>query len=207
MGRFMCIMLVIMSLSACVLVEESPVQTEIPTATELVNATETISPIAVTHTPTLTEIVTATSTSTPIPEATSTATFTPSPIPVIYYLQEGSPAYISNFAHPEKGCNWLGVAGQVFDLNSEPVINIVVNVQGQLGGRNLDEIAITGIPEADIYGPGGYEIQLADQVLPSSGTLVIQIFGLDGVPLSQPIPFNTYNDCSKNLIIINFIEE
>jgi len=129
------------------------------------------------------------------------------PTPVPFYLQEGSPAYITNFVYPNKACNWMGVAGQVFDANNVPVINLVIIIRGQLGGRTIDKIAVTGIPEADVYGPGGYEIQLADQALESSGTLVIQVFGLEGIPLSNPAPFDTYNDCSKNLIIINFVEK
>ena len=157
-------------------------------------------------------------TSTPIPTATSVVspypedTITPSPVPLPttiptalpITIQFGSPAFIQNFAHTDANCNWSGVAGQVFDAANNPVNNLVINVKGKLGQADIDKVAVTGIPEANVYGPGGYEIKFADQVLESAKTLSIQVFDLNGKSLSTPISFNTYNDCEKNLIIINF---
>jgi len=130
-------------------------------------------------------------------------TVTPTMLPIV--LQTGSPAYIQNFAHPDAGCAWLGVAGQIFDAENKPVTNLAVIVKGMLGQAKIDKIALTGIPEADVYGPGGYEIILADQPLVSNNTLSIQVFDIDGNSLSKSIPFITYSDCEKNLIIINFL--
>ncbi len=73
-----------------------------------------------------------------------------------------------------------------------------------LNGKTLNLTAVTGIPEADVYGPGGYEIQLADGALASSQSLSIQVYDLQGNALSEAYVFDTYADCNKNLAIINF---
>ena len=100
----------------------------------------------------------------------------------------------------------MGVAGQIFDISGKPAINLVVNVKGSLGTLIIDEVAISGIPGADIYGPGSFEIKLSGNVLTSQNNLRIQLFDLNGKPLSAEIPFSTFADCSKNLIIVNFVQ-
>ncbi len=143
---------------------------------------------------------------------TPAQTFTPSPLPLPsatptslpLILQTGSPAYIQNFAHADAGCSWLGIAGQIYDANNQTINNLVVNIKGKLGQTEIDKIALTGIPEANIYGPGGYEIKLADNAVISENTLRIQVFDINGNSLSKPTPFLTYSDCDKNLVIINF---
>lgn len=162
-------------------------------------------PPTATHTPTITRTPTKTPTPTKTATPTRTATFTPTATPLPYKLQSGSPAYIQNFAHPEKGCNWLGVSGFVFGANNQPVTtNRVIVVSGVLNGKSLYAMGITGLPSAGVYGKGAYEVVLADQPYPSEGTLQIQVFNLDGVALSQPVVFDTLSDCTKNLITINF---
>jgi hypothetical protein len=152
-------------------------------------------------------IATITASPTPAQTATVSASPLPSITPTLlpYLLQPGSPAYIQNFAHTEADCNWLGIAGQVFDAENKTVNNLVVNVKGSLGQTEIDEIVLTGIPEADIYGPGGYEIKLADKAIDSENTLSIQVFDIYGKNLSKPVPFKTFSNCEKNLIIINFL--
>jgi hypothetical protein len=160
-------------------------QTTIPTATLL--ATVTSIP---------TELPTA------LPTGTSTPQFTTTPFPFI--LQLGTPAYIENFAHPFEGCDWLGIAGQIFDWDGTPLMNKVVMVTGGIEGKAVEIIGVTGVPEADIYGPGGFEIQIADHVFASEKALAIQVFDLDGIPITGSVLFDTFTDCGKNLIIINF---
>lgn len=121
-----------------------------------------------------------------------------------YALQPGTPAYIENFAHPDAGCDWLGVAGQVFDQHGSPVVNLVVRVSGMLGDREVDEVSVTGIPEARFYGPGAFEIQLGSMAAETADMFRIQIFNLEGEPVSEAISFDTYENCQKNLVLINF---
>ena len=110
-----------------------------------------------------------------------------------------------NFTHPEAGCNWLGVGGQVFNVQNEPVPSLVMLVEGEFDSEEVRFLSLTGV--APIYGPGGYEIVLADQPVVSTGTLRIQVFDLAGTPLSESIAFNTFANCEMNLIIINFVDE
>ncbi len=138
---------------------------------------------------------------TPIPIITKT----PIPTPLPLTIQSGSPAYIQNFAHLDAGCNWIGVAGQIFDTDRNTIKNLVVNVQGDFGQTRIDEIGLTGVPEADVYGPGGYEIKIADQTFDTINRLRVQVLDLQGNNLSDELLFSTFSDCKKNLIIINFI--
>jgi hypothetical protein len=83
----------------------------------------------------------------------------------------------------------------------------VLVVKGSLGQTSIDMTGVTGIPEADIYGPGGYEIVLADAPAQTAESLSIQVFDLQGTALSEPVVFNTYDDCDRNLIVINFLAQ
>jgi len=125
-------------------------------------------------------------------------------MPVV--LHEGSPQYIpSSGWHPDLGCNWMGIAGQVIDINGAPVQGLIVEVGGTLKGKNIGNptlLQATGLATA--YGDAGYEVKLADEPLDSNNTLWIQILDQAGLPMSEKIRFDTYNDCEKNLIIVYF---
>ncbi|MDO9546456.1 MAG: hypothetical protein Q7J07_06875 [Pelolinea sp.] len=208
MKKIFIMIITILIMSGCVLVPVSPStpfpssQTQIigtlpPTATEAQSQIndDTPAPIA-TLVPTFTDVPTQ------LPALTNTPQSTATPFPI--KLQSGSPAYIKNFAHPSDGCAWLGVAGQVFGMDGKPLLNNVAMVTGKIDGKTIEIVGVTGIPEADIYGPGGYEIKISDQISNSEDLLSIQIFNLNGIPISEVVPFDTYADCGKNLIIINF---
>jgi hypothetical protein len=125
-------------------------------------------------------------------------------MPVV--LHEGSPQYIpATSFHPDLGCNWMGVAGQVIDINGAPVQGLIIEVGGTLGGRNIGNPTIlqaTGLATA--YGEAGYEVKLADQPVDTNGTLWIQVLDQAALPLSEKIYFYTFKDCQKNLVIIYF---
>jgi hypothetical protein len=118
-------------------------------------------------------------------------------------LQPGSPAEVPNFAHPEFGCSWLGVGGQVFSFPGKPVKGIIVEVGGELAGVETRLLSVTG--GTAIYGDGGYEFTLAQQPVESLSTLWIQLFDIAGKSLSDKIAFNTYEDCTRNLVLVNFV--
>jgi hypothetical protein len=118
-------------------------------------------------------------------------------------VQPDTPSYLQNFAHPDKACNWMGVAGQAFDKTGNPVLNLVVVVDGVVSGKALDLLGMTGTARA--YGPGGYELVVGNKAVVSSGPLTIQLFDLAGKMLTDAFPFNTVADCKKNLILINFV--
>ena len=206
MKKAIILVILCLSLSGCYLV---PLETPTPVSTatgveEQPTVTDTAEPEeTATLTSTSTEAATTVNTSTPT--ELPTATYTSTPLP--YALQADTPVYIQNFAHTDAACDWLGVAGQVFGEDDSPQINLVLVIKGTLGQTSIDMTGVTGIPEADIYGPGGYEIVLADEPLQSEGSLSIQVFDLEGTALSEPVAFDTYADCGKNLVVINFLAQ
>jgi len=118
----------------------------------------------------------------------------------IFQNQPGSPVSISSWIHD---CNWTGIAGQVFYESEKPVDNIVVEAGGELAGVPIVEVSITGTnPD---YGLEGYEIQLSDHTVDSSGTVWVQLKDIEGLDLSPKIYIDTHNDCAQNLTILNFV--
>jgi hypothetical protein len=183
--------------------------TPVPLETEVtLNSPGTVASSTITITQTITPYSTIqpayTLTSSPLPtftitpQALSTATHLP------YQLQISSPVYIKNFNHPDSGCYWLGVAGQVFNVDGKPIENLVVVIKGKLGEKIINSVMLTGLEEAKAYGPGGYEILLNDKVIGSTKSLVIYVNDLQGNLVAPVTEFDTFADCNKNLIIINF---
>ena len=121
-----------------------------------------------------------------------------------YYAQSGTPVVTQNFIAPEKGCNWAGVAGQVFDLDGIPVDGITILLAGQLESEDVSLVAMTGSSQQ--MGPGGYEIQLSDHTVSTHGDLYLQIVDAGGAPLSRRLYFHTVDACDQNLTVVNLIE-
>ncbi len=165
-----------------------------PTATQeimLPTATATIPESTATPLPSATPQPTAE----PIPTQTSTPAYT-------YDIQLGSPNLLPDLRSAERGCQWMGVAGQVFDSDGQPVEGVAVAINGELGGNPVNGMGLSGL--ATDYGLGGYEVLLAEQPLASNGTLWAQVFNAEWEPLSPAYPFSTSADCAENLILLNF---
>ncbi len=150
---------------------------------------------------TLSATAEVTAESTPEPEAT------PVPFEAVYGVQTGSPAYTDNFAHLSAGCAWQGIAGQVFNANNEPVMNLIVKVSGKWNGKEIASVGVTGMVAGLPYGPGSYEIVLGDKAVNSKDTLYLQVFDEAQKPLTELISISTQADCQKNLMIFNFVEK
>ena len=147
---------------------------------------------------------TPTSTPTRISKPTLAAT------PVPYTLQVMNPFYLSNFAHEDLGCDWLGVAGQIFSSGGQVQIDILIKAGGKIAGVPVVEDMTMPLADPDIdqaYGPGGYELTLGTSPAESNSKAWVQLFNLDGDPLSDKVYLITYDDCAKNLIVMNFIEQ
>ena len=145
--------------------------------------------------------VEVTAESTPEPEAT------PIPFEAVYGVQTGSPAYLDNFAHLSAGCAWQGIAGQVFNANHEPVMNLIVKVNGKWNGKEIASVGVTGMVAGLPYGPGSYEIVLGDKAVDSKDTLYLQVFDEAKKPLTDLTSISTQADCQKNLMILNFVKK
>lgn len=183
--------LCIFTLSACTFIEEPLPQQATPVVTETPTATLAPLPSA-----------TPESTSTFTPAATLPPTNTPTPAapPKPYALQPGAMITLPAFTHADAGCAWMGLAGQVIGEDGQPVKNLVISVSAVQNGVPVEWMGYTGLATA--YGPGGFEIQLGNQV--AAMELTIQLFDLDGEMLSEPFTFTTSADCQQNLTLINF---
>jgi hypothetical protein len=163
--------------------------------------------------PTWTPTFTVTSTSSPTASPTPEPTATDTPVPVTataeatteapFVVQPGSNVLVANFAN-DLGCAWMGVAGQVFDKDRNPLVGITIHVEGQLAGQLVDQDSLTGSNPR--IGPAGYTINLSDHPIASAGTMWIQLKDTAGLDLSDQVFFSTSADCDENLVFINWNE-
>ena len=102
------------------------------------------------------------------------------------------------------GCDWIGVAGQVFDMSGAPLQNLILHLEGFWNGSAVAREALSG--SAGHYGPAGYEFILGTQTLDSTQTVWIQVQDAAHKQLSPRVYLNTYNDCARNLILVNFVQ-
>jgi hypothetical protein len=156
--------------------------------------------------PTNTAVPNPTATQIPPPtQMPATPIPTEIPIPSVrFYMQPGTPIRIANFVSPESGCNWMGIAGQVFDLNGEPISGLVIELGGSLNGQPVQQIVLSG--SAPVTGPGGYLFKLADHPVQSDGTVWFQLSDQSGDPKTGRILLTTSDRCEENLTLINLIE-
>jgi len=71
-----------------------------------------------------------------------------------------------------------------------------------LNGEFIEKITISGT--APQYGQAGYEFKLSDQTGDTTQNFNVQLLDQADLPLSEKYYFDTFNDCEKNLILINF---
>lgn len=129
---------------------------------------------------------------------------TETPITATEFIpQDGAPFYLPNFTHPAAGCEWMGVAGQVFDQEGTEILGLTIISGNAIDGEESHRAALTGLSTA--YGLGGYEIHLSNNPSDSSEFYWVQVLDQDGEPLSEQIFFDTFQDCEQNLVLINFI--
>lgn len=128
-------------------------------------------------------------------------TLTPQAFP--FALLPGAPLFSPAFLHADPPCAWMGAAGQVFGLDGKPISGLTVRINGTAGEQSVDASGLTGA--ASGYGPGGYEIQLADQ--PAPGLFWIELRDSQGQILSQPVSFQISGRCEQNLAVINFVQQ
>ncbi len=156
----------------------SPTSTEGPTPTRMATATRTPTPQA-----TATGI-------TPLPGATNTVAVFP------FTLQDEAVTYARNTN--DEDCAWLSIAGQVFDINGEPVPGLPIQVTGE----GFEQIEFSGT--ATQFGPSGYEVFLNPN--PVEAEFVVRLLNTTGMPLSEPIVVRTLSSCDRNVAIVNFVQ-
>ncbi len=168
-----------------------------PTQTQPASTQTTNIPTQQGATATSTKVPPTATATTILPTATTSAQFT-------YGIQPGSPVFIPNFVNSSAACNWQGIAGQVFNLDGDPVKNLVVKAGGTWNNGTVNLLGMTGASTA--YGEGGYEIVLGTKALNSTNSVWVQIVDLAGNALSAKTYVSTSSDCGKNLTLVNFKE-
>ena len=175
-----------------------PTSTRKPFATQAATVVPTDAPLlpTKTSTPTPTSTPTNTPTNTPVGP-----TLTPSPTRSQYEFTKSdvSPLYLQNYANGA-GCDWMGLAGEVLDLNRRPVINGAYQVHVWESG--IDERAMVG--GAPAYSPSGWEQFVNNS--PIIATYNVQLETTSGTAVSQVYSIQTRNSCNQNLVRVDFIQ-
>lgn len=188
----------------------------IPIDTQIILPTATVTPRQLPPTWTPTPSLTPAPTNTPHPTYTlvptstafGAATDTPGPTsppgPMSFGLQDGDPQAIpARVYHPGIGCTFMGVSGQALDVRNNAIEGMVVQFGGTLEGRQIPtQTTLTGLV---LSSDGRYEFTIADHPIASRQTLWVQLLDQSGlVAMSEKIYFDTFDDCERNLIIVNF---
>ena len=176
-------------------IPEQDTPTPVPINTLRPTLTPSITPTFPPPTPTKTP--TPTPTDTPTPGPTPTATSTRSPFP--FTKDQVSPQYLQNFANAA-GCNWMGIAGEVFDLEGNPVPHGQYRVH--IWDSGIDQRVTVG--DAPAYGPSGYEQFLFDA--PRVQEHSIQLETSNGTAVSQVYRVQTRASCNQNLLYFIFVQ-
>jgi hypothetical protein len=153
---------------------------------------------AVTDTPTLLPTYTLQPSATPLSLITPTITSTPPKAPF-----SATVSYIaSTIIHQDAACNWQGIGGTVVDASSADMLRMTISLTGRYNGKSKTELTVSSIAPA--YGKSGFEFFLGTVPIASKGELSLQLLDQAGLPLSDVISINTFNDCSKNLVLVRF---
>ncbi len=160
-------------------------------------------PAATTETPTEGVTIGPLPTVTPFATSDLTPTTTTSVGPPHYKAQDGTPIYLPH----SEGCGGLYIAGNVIDIHGNYIYFMIVRVGGTLVGEPLyTEDALSGSNKN--YTDSGWEVKIADAPIDSTGTVFVELY-MQGLtdPVSDLIIVDTYNDCNRNLIVVNFVQD
>lgn len=94
----------------------------------------------------------------------------------------------------------MGVAGEVLDLNRNPVA--AGSYQVHVWGSGLDERVAAG--SAADYSPSGWEQFLFDS--PVIRDYTVQLESTNGTAVSQAYRIQTRSSCNQNLVRLDFVQ-
>lgn len=174
-----------------------PQPTGLPTATNTRRPTAVPSITPTFPPPTLTPTPTNTATPTETPGPSPTPTNTRSPFP--FTRDASSPQYLQNFAN-NAGCNWMGIAGEVLDLNRNPVPS--GQYQVHVWNCGIDTRAPVG--GAPAYSPSGWEQFIFNA--PVVRTCNVQLETVNGTAVSEAYSVTTRASCNQNLTLFSFVQ-
>ena len=116
----------------------------------------------------------------------------------------------STIIYPDLGCNFFGIGGTITDASGADIFFQQIVLAGSLNGQNVPPSTLTVSGVVPAYGRSGFEFNLGTLLhlttvpVASTGTLYLYVQDQSGLPLSDNVYINTYNDCSKNLVIVHF---
>lgn len=119
-----------------------------------------------------------------------------------FVLQSEPAAIEAAVLHPDIGCDWMGVGGQVLGLQGQPIPGITVQLSGSLDGKVINLTSLTGTVLQ--FGDAGYEFKISDLPQDTNGVFWLRLVDQANLPLSGRTYFNTYAECGKNLVVVNF---
>ena len=180
----------------------SPSPEPLPSETEISNnsfATATVVFETATPAPTATIMLLPSATNFQLSEATATLPATGAPF---FAVQPGNPTYLPHAG----GCGAMYVAGNVTDLNGAPFKFMQIVLTGSINGVSIGrENTLSG--NAPEYSESGYEIQIGSgQPVTTYNDIFLQLTNQEGQPASDVVVLDTFEDCSRNLIMVNFVQ-
>lgn len=185
--------------ASMVLPSATPTPLKLP-ATWTPAATDTPEPVAPSATPTLKLMLATPET---ISDLVGTATPTePAGSSYPFVLQSEPAAIEAAVLHPDIGCDWMGVGGQVLGLQGQPIPGITVQLSGSLDGKVINLTSLTGTVLQ--FGDAGYEFKISELPQDTNGVFWLRLVDQANLPLSGRTYFNTYAECGKNLVVVNF---
>jgi hypothetical protein len=119
--------------------------------------------------------------------------------PALFVKTATSPFYLQNYAN-NAGCDWMGIAGEVLDLERAPVSTGAYVVH--IWGSGIDSRVTVG--SAPALSPAGWEQFLFDS--PVIRDYEIQLETASGTAVSPIYAIQTRASCNENLVRFDFIQ-
>jgi len=140
-----------------------------------------------------------TNTPDPTVQAILHAPYTPTPEPTATpgYSFSGGGSVTRSAFHP--GCNWFGIAGQVFNIDGSPRPATLVHVYGP----GLDRYVLSGSDPR--YGAAGFEVPVRPDAA-QLNTWYARIVDGYGNPLSPEVPIRFADGCELNVALLTFAQ-
>jgi hypothetical protein len=120
-----------------------------------------------------------------------------------FVAQTGTPVYS---AHPN-GCDGIYLVGNVVDINGSPLVHMTVDAGGSLGGITIDPDPSDSGSHPE-FSASGWQIKISDTLIDSTSSVYVALYqvGSDD-PVSDLVFVDTFNDCEKNMIMVNFTQD
>jgi hypothetical protein len=118
--------------------------------------------------------------------------------PYSFAKTANSPFYLQRYVD-NGGCNWMGIAGEVLDLNRKPVP--VGSYRAHVWGSGVDERVTVG--SAPSYSPSGWEQFLFDSPIVRDYNVQLEL--PNGTAVSRVYRVQSRSSCEENLIRFDFV--